>query len=85
MLVSRTDSRLVLDDDKPLVSLSLGGTACLLKLEKSESNLTGDQKLVLTASQIEIKATQKLTLSGAQVEITASGPLTAAGKPIKLN
>ncbi|GAA2610681.1 VgrG-related protein [Paractinoplanes durhamensis] len=85
MLVSRKDSRLVFDDDKMEIDLLLGGTPCALKLEKSESSLTGDQKLVITATQIEIKATSKLTLSGAQVEITASGPLTASGKPIKLN
>jgi phage protein D len=85
LLVSRTDSRLTLDDDEPSVSLTLGGSPCRLKLEKSESSLTGDQKLVVSATEIEIRATQKLTLSGAQVEITASGPLTASGKPIKLN
>jgi len=85
MLVSRIDSRLVFDDDQPQILLSLGGTVCAIKLEKSESSVTGDQKLVLTANNIEIKATQKLSLTGAQVEITASGPLTAAGKPIKLN
>ncbi|GIM93930.1 VgrG-related protein [Paractinoplanes toevensis] len=85
MLVSRKDSRLVFDDDKLEIDLLLGGTPCALKLEKSESSLTGDQKLVISATQIEIKATSKLTLSGAQVEITASGPLTASGKPIKLN
>ena len=85
LLVSRKDSRLTLDDDQPSISLTLGGSPCALKLEKSESSLTGDQKLVVSAAQIEIKATQKLTLSGAQVEITASGSLTASGKPIKLN
>jgi phage protein D/phage baseplate assembly protein gpV len=85
MLVSRKDSRLVFDDDKPYIEISLGGTPCLLKLEKSESSLVGDQKLVVSATNIEIKATSKLTLSGAQVEVTASGPLTASGKPIKLN
>jgi uncharacterized protein involved in type VI secretion and phage assembly len=85
MLVSRKDSRLVFDDEKPYIEVSLGGTPCLLKLEKSESSLVGDQKLVVSATNIEIKATSKLTLSGAQVEVTASGPLTASGKPIKLN
>ncbi|MEV7628092.1 VgrG-related protein [Actinoplanes sp. NPDC089786] len=86
LLVSRKDSRLVFADDDPAsITLSLGGTSILLKLEKSESNLTGDQKLVLAATNIEIKATQKLALSGAQVEITASGPLTQSGKPIRLN
>lgn len=86
LLVSRKDSRLVFgDEDTPTVTLSLGGTACLVKLDKSESQLTGDQKLVLSATNIEIKATQKLALSGAQVEITSSGPLTASGKPIRLN
>jgi uncharacterized protein involved in type VI secretion and phage assembly len=85
MLVSRKDSRLVFDDDKPYIEVSLGGSSCLLKLEKSESSLVGEQKLVITATNIEIKATSKLALSGAQVEVTASGPLTASGKPIKLN
>jgi len=77
LLASRKDSRLVFDDEAPLIELSLGGSPCLVKLEKSESKLTGDQKLVLSATQIEIKATSKLTLSGATVEIS--------GKPIKLN
>ncbi|RZU48467.1 uncharacterized protein involved in type VI secretion and phage assembly [Krasilnikovia cinnamomea] len=85
VLVSRKDSRLTLDDDVPSVALTLGGSPCTLKLAQSESTLTGDQKLVISASQVEIKATQKLSLSGAQVEITASGGLTASGKPIKLN
>jgi uncharacterized protein involved in type VI secretion and phage assembly len=86
LLVSRKDSRLLFnDEDTPSVTLSLGGTSCLVKLEKSESQVTGDQKLVVSATNIEIKASQKLTLSGTQVEITASGSLTAAGKPIRLN
>jgi phage protein D len=77
LLASRKDSRLVFEDEQPFIELSLGGSPCLVKLEKSESKLTGDQKLVLSATQIEIKATSKLTLSGATVEIS--------GKPIKLN
>lgn len=77
LMASRKDSRLVFDDEGPLIELSLGGSPCLLKLDKSESKLTGDQKLVLSATQIEIKATSKLTLSGAVVEVS--------GKPIKLN
>ncbi|MCU7727317.1 VgrG-related protein [Actinoplanes sp. KI2] len=85
MLVSRKDSRLIFDDDKPQIELMLGGSPCAIKLEKSESSVTGDQKLVITATNIEIKATSKLALSGSQVEITASGPLTTSGKPIKLN
>lgn len=85
LLVSRNDSRLTFDDDKPQIELTLGGTPCLLRLEKSESALTGDQKLVVSATNIEIKATQSLKLSGSQIEITASGPLTTSGKPIKLN
>nr|BFE71224.1 VgrG-related protein [Actinoplanes digitatis] len=85
-LVSRGDSRLAFTDEPELsVGLTLGGSPCAVKLEKAESSLTGDQKLVISAAQIEIKATQKLTLSGAQVEVTASGPLTASGKPIRLN
>ena len=77
LLASRKDSRLVFDDDAPSVELSLGGSPCLVHLEGSESSLKGDQKLTLTATQIEIKATSKLTLSGATVEIS--------GTPIKLN
>lgn len=86
ILASRRDSRLTFTDDPtPSVSLSLGGASCLLKLEKSESSLTGEQKLVISASQIEIRAKSKLTLAGAQVDVTATGPLTQSGKPIKLN
>jgi uncharacterized protein involved in type VI secretion and phage assembly len=86
VLASRKDSRLVLTDDPtPAVELALGGGSCKLHLERTESSLAGDQKLVISAGQIEIRATQKLALSGGQVEITASGPLTQSGKPIKLN
>jgi phage protein D/phage baseplate assembly protein gpV len=86
VLASRGDSRLVLTDDPtPAVELALGGGSCSVHLERSQSSLTGDQKLVISASQVEVKATGKLVLNGAQVEITSSGPLTLSGKPIKLN
>lgn len=86
VLASRKDSRLTLTDDPdPVVQLTLGGSPCAVRLEKSESSVTGDKKLVITASSVEINATQKLSLSGAQVQITATGGLTASGKPIKLN
>ncbi|GIE89671.1 VgrG-related protein [Actinoplanes regularis] len=86
VLASRIDSRLTFRDGSvPAVSLSLGATSCELHLEKSESSLAGEQKLVISANQIEIRAKSKLTLAGATVDISASGPLTAAGKPIKLN
>jgi phage protein D/phage baseplate assembly protein gpV len=86
VLASREDSRLVLTDDPtPAVDLTLAGGTCALHLEQSESSLTGDQKLVVTATQVEVRATQKLTLNGAQVEISSSGPLVLSGKPIKLN
>jgi len=77
LLASRKDSRLVFDDEEPFLELSLGGSPCLVKLSQAESSVKGDQKLVLSATQIEIKATSKLTLSGATVEIS--------GKPIRLN
>jgi hypothetical protein len=78
VLASRRDSRLVMTDDPtPAVHLSLGGDSCHVHLEQSESRLTGDKKLVISANQIEIKATQLLSLSGARVEVT--------GEPIKLN
>jgi hypothetical protein len=73
------------DDPTPAVELALGGGSCSVHLERSQSSLTGDQKLVISASQVEVKATGKLMLNGAQVEITSSGPLTLSGKPIKLN
>jgi uncharacterized protein involved in type VI secretion and phage assembly len=86
LLASRKDSRLVLTDDPtPAVELALGGGSCKVHLERSESAVTGDQKLVVSATQVEVRATQKLSLNGAQVEITASGPLVLSGKPIKLN
>jgi uncharacterized protein involved in type VI secretion and phage assembly len=85
VMASRSDSRLTFDDETPSVQLALGGSPCLVKLAEPESNVTGDQKLVLTATEVEIKATQKLTLTGAQVEISTQGPLTASGQPIRLN
>jgi phage protein D len=86
VLASRKDSRLTLTDDPtPAVELLLSGGSCKVHLERSESSLIGDQKLVISASQVEIKAAQKLVLNGAQVDITASGPLSLSGKPIKLN
>ncbi len=86
LLVSRKDSRLVFTDDPtPTVDLELAGGKCKVHLEDSESSVAGDQKLVVSATEIEIKATGKLTLSGATVDITASSALTQSGKPIKLN
>jgi phage protein D len=85
-LASRKDSRLVLTDDPtPAVDLVLGGSVCRVHLERSESSVTGDQKLVISATEVEIRATRKLALTGAEVDITASGTLTQVGKPIKLN
>lgn len=86
VLASRTDARLTMTDDPtPAVELTLGDGSCAVRLEKSESTVTGDQKLVISAAQVEIRAGQKLSLSAAQVEINASGSLVLGGKPIKLN
>jgi phage protein D/phage baseplate assembly protein gpV len=86
LLASRGDSRLVLTDDPtPAVDLTLGGGSCSVHLERSESSVTGDQKLVVSATQVEVRATQKLALAGAQIEIKASGPVTVSGHPIRLN
>ncbi|HEU5110165.1 MAG TPA: phage baseplate assembly protein V, partial [Micromonosporaceae bacterium] len=101
LLVTRKDSKLVFTDDPtPTIDLVLTGEKCKIHLADSESNVTGDQKLVVTATQVEVKALQKLSLNGAQVEINSTGPLkvsgatvdisskgplSASGKPIKLN
>jgi uncharacterized protein involved in type VI secretion and phage assembly len=86
ILASRADSRLVLTDDPtPSVELTLAGGSCSVHLEQSESSVTGDQKLVVSATQVELRATQKLTVSGADVEINATGQLVLTGKPIRLN
>lgn len=86
VLASRKDHRLVIvDDPTSAIELTLGDAKAKLHLEKSESTLAGDQKLVITAEEIEINATQKLSLSGKQVEITADGTMTVSGKPIRLN
>jgi uncharacterized protein involved in type VI secretion and phage assembly len=86
ILASRKDHRLVLTDDpKSSISLKLGDAGCELLLEQSESKLTGEKKLTITADQIEIKASQKMTLDAASMDITAKSALTVSGKPIKLN
>lgn len=86
VLASRTGHHLTLTDDPTAsVELALGDDSCRLRLESSSSELTGDRKLVITASEIEIRAQQKLVLEGATVDVTASGALTEKGSPIKLN
>ena len=86
VLASRKDHRLTLTDEPTsAVELGLGDARCTLHLEKAESSLTGEQKLVLTATDIEVRATSGLKLEGAQVEISAKGPLKLTGKPIQLN
>ena len=86
ILASGKDHRLVLTDGPTsVVELRMGDAKALLHLEKSSSQLAGDQKLVITADQIEITAGQKLTLSSKQVEISADSTLKLSGKPIQLN
>jgi uncharacterized protein involved in type VI secretion and phage assembly len=86
ILASRKNHRLVLiDEPTSTITLKLGDAECELHLEQSESKLTGERKLVITADQIEIKAKQKLSLDASTVDITAKAALTASGKPIKLN
>lgn len=85
-LASRRNHRLVLTDDPTsTVELSLGDAGSVLHLEKSESRLDGEQKLVVSGQQVEIKATQKLVLDAPQVEISAQTELKLSGKPIRLN
>lgn len=86
IMASRKDNRIVITDDpKTSIVIKLGDAECELHLEQSESKLTGEKKLTISAEQIEVNAKQKLTLSGQQVEISAKSGLTATGKPIKLN
>jgi hypothetical protein len=87
VLASRKNHRLALvDDDTSAIDLALGDSSCALHLEKDESSLGVEKKLVITAEEIEIKATQKLSIEAPDVEVTASsGALTMSGKPIKLN
>ncbi len=86
VLASRRDHRLVLTDDPTsAVELSLGDASCVLHLEKSESRLAGEHKLVVSGQQVQIKATQQLVLDAPQVEISAQSELKLSGKPIRLN
>ncbi|MET0136207.1 MAG: VgrG-related protein [Kibdelosporangium sp.] len=86
IMASRRNHRIVLTDDpKSSITVRLGDAECELRLEQTESKLTGEKKLVITAEQIEVNATQKLTLSAQTMEIAAKSALTVSGKPIKLN
>ena len=86
VLASRKNSRVLLTDDpKTSVDVSLGDAACRLHLEKSSSSLEGEDKLVVSARQIEIKATDSVTIEGARINVKASGELAANGQPIRLN
>src|SRR6266542_3053217 len=86
VLASRKNHRLVLTDDPTsAIDLNLGDAKCAIHLEKSESKLTGETKLVISAEQIEIKAGQKLVVEAPQIEVTAKSALKLTGKPIQLN
>lgn len=86
IMASRKNHRLVIvDDPTSSIELKLGDSGCLLHLEQSESKLTGERKLTITADQIDVTANQKLSLSAQQVDITAQAALTVSGKPIRLN
>jgi uncharacterized protein involved in type VI secretion and phage assembly len=86
IMASRKNNRIVITDDpKTSIVIKLGDAECELHLEQSESKLTGEKKLVISAQQIEVKADQKLTLSAQTMEISAKSSLTVSGKPIKLN
>lgn len=86
IMATRKDHRLTFTDDPDSsIELKLGDADCVLYLKQDESKLTGEQKLVISAQQIEIKADQKLSMSGQTVELTANSSMTVSGKPIKLN
>lgn len=86
LLASRKNHRVVLTDDpKSALDLTLGDTSTALHLEKDESRLTGEQKLTISASTIELKATQKIVIDAQSVEITAKSDVKVTGKPIRLN
>ena len=86
LLASRKNSRLVITDDpQTSIEISLGDAACRLHLEKPESTLEGEQKLVVSAQQIEIKASDSVLIEAPRIAINATGELAATGQPIKLN
>lgn len=86
-LVSRGDQRLVLTDEpEPAVELSLGDGSCVLHLESSESTVSGDRKLVLSAENVEVRARATLKLQGRDVQIAAEGgDVKVTGTRITLN
>ena len=86
VLASRKDSRFVITDDpQTSIEIKLGDATCRLYLQKSESKLEGEQKLVVSAQQIEIKAGTSVSIEAPRIAINATGELAATGQPIKLN
>ncbi|CAM4236482.1 VgrG-related protein [Kibdelosporangium persicum] len=86
VMASRKNHRIVLTDDpKSRITVKLGDAECELTLEKDESTLAGETKLVISAKDIEVKAANSLKLDAAKIDITAQGAITATGRPIKLN
>jgi len=86
LLASRKDSRFVITDDpQTSIEIKLGEAACRLYLERPESKLEGEQKLVVSAQQIEIKASDSVRIEAPRIAINATGELAATGQPIKLN
>ncbi|MEX1023259.1 MAG: VgrG-related protein [Dehalococcoidia bacterium] len=67
------------------VNLTVKGTKSALNVKKALVTLSGDQKVKIEASDIEVVATGKLTLKGRQVEVNGSQDVTIKGGMIKLN
>ena len=86
VLASRKNSRLLLTDDPRPASSCPWATphaGCTWRSRSSVSK--GEDKLVVSARQIEIKATDSVTIEGARIDVKASGELAATGQPIRLN
>ena len=75
----------LLDTGDGEINLTLKGNKSALSVTKSVVTLTGDSKVKIEASDIEVVATGKLTLKGRQVEVNGSQDVTIKGGMIKLN
>ncbi len=85
--VSRSGNSIEMSDEEggPAVIVKAGGSESELHVEKEETRLAGEDKVVVTGREIEVRAARKLVLKGAQVELLASGDLKIAGATVRIN
>jgi phage protein D/phage baseplate assembly protein gpV len=84
---SRNGHRIELSDDESegAVHVTLGDSSSALTLKRSESQVTGEQKLAVEGQDVVISARGSLSLKAPKIDIEAAGEVKVSGAIIRLN